>query len=154
MGSDRPGEGSAVVSVMSVNESSPAGLSTGRRRLMRSGLVLAGIMSVFNIVNGVGSLLDPQFGQTDPAAAPQPMWIGILLVGFGALTLACVVPAWRGSRTAAWVVVVSRLGEGWSGLVLPFLPDAPDGILVPMIVLAVVASLVAAMVAQGWIGRK
>lgn len=115
---------------------------------------MAGIMSVFNLVNGVGSLIDPRFGQTDPAAAPQPTWISVLLVGFGALTLTFVVPAWRGVRAAAWIVVVSRLGEGWSGLILPFLPDAPDGILVPMIVLAVVASLVASAVAQGWIGRE
>jgi hypothetical protein len=142
------------VSTTTSSDLRPGELSSRRHKIMRIGLVLAGIMSVFNLANGIGSLIDPQFGQSDPSTAPQPTWISVTLVVFGALTLAWIVPAWRGRRSAAMVVVGSRLAEGWSGLILPFLPDAPDGILGPMILLACVSTLVAAMVAQGWIGRS
>lgn len=127
-------------------------LPSGRRRtVLRVGLTLAGIMSSFNLVNGSGSLIDPRFGQTDPSLPPQPAWVSAALVLFGAITLAALIPAWRGSLTAAVVVVISRLAEGWSGLVMPFLPDAPDGLLGPMVLLACVATVVAAMVAQALI---
>ena len=115
----------------------------------RVGLVLAAIMSTFNVINGVGSLIDPRFGQTDPSLAPQPVAISIALVVFGGLTLAAIVPAWRGHRGALWTVVVTRLAEGWSALLLPFLPGAPDGILAFAILLVIAGTFVAGLVALG-----
>ena len=113
------------------------------------GLVLAAILSTFNVINGVGSLIDPRFGQADPSLAPQPVVISIALVVFGGLTLAAIVPAWRGHRGALWTVVVTRLAEGWSALLLPFLPGAPDGILAFAILLVIGGTLVAGLVALG-----
>ena len=120
-----------------------------RRIWFRVGLVLAGVMSVFNSINGAGSLIDPTFAQTDPTMAPQPMWMSGMLLAFGLATLAAVVPAWRGVRSAILVVVASRLLEAWSAVALPFLPDAPDGILAFALVLVAVGTAVSLMVAQG-----
>jgi hypothetical protein len=106
-------------------------------------------MSTFNVMNGVGTLIDPTFGQLDPALAPQPVAISVALILFGGITLAAIVPAWRGHRGALWTVVLTRLGEAWSALILPFLPDAPDGILVFAILLVIVGTMVAGLVALG-----
>jgi hypothetical protein len=106
-------------------------------------------MSTFNVMNGVGSLVDPSFGQVDPTLAPQPVAISVLLILFGGITLAAIVPAWRGHRGALWTVVVTRLGEAWSALILPFLPGAPDGILFFATLLVVVGTIVAGLVALG-----
>lgn len=101
------------------------------------------------MMNGVGTLIDPSFGQTDPSLAPQPVWISVGLASFGAITLGSLVPAWKWMRWAIVAVVVSRLLEAWSAVVLPFLPDAPDGIVVFVVVLIVVGTAVSLMVAQG-----
>lgn len=116
--------------------------------IFRIGLAIAGIMAVFNTINGVGSLIDPSFGQTDPSLAPQPAWMSLGLVLFGVSTLAAIVPAWKGVRWAIVIVVASRFLEAWSALALPFLPDAPQGIGLFVVLLIAVGTGVAAMVAQ------
>ncbi len=120
-----------------------------RRVWFRIGLVLAGVMAVFNTVNGVGTLVDPTFGQTDATVEPQPEWMSFALAAFGVVTLASLVPAWRRVRWAILAVVGSRLAEAWSAVVLPFLPDAPAGIATFVVVLVIVGTAVSAMVAQG-----
>jgi hypothetical protein len=112
-------------------------------------LVLAGVMGLFNTINGAGSLIDPTFGQTDPGLSPQPGWISVGLLVFGISTLVALIPAWRGGRTAIWVVVLSRIGEAWSALLLPLLPGAPAGMWGFAVLLVVFGTGVAAMVAQG-----
>lgn len=119
------------------------------RAASRSGLVLAAVMSLFNVINGVGSLIDPTFGQLDPSLEPQPVLISVTLLVLGAVTLAAVVPAWRGNRAALWTVVVSRVAEAWSALLLPFLPGAPAGSVGFAFGLVVVGTLVAGLVALG-----
>ena len=84
-------------------------------------------MALANVSNGAMSLVDPTAGQLDPTIAPQPVWISLTLLALGLGTLVAVVPAWRGIRTALWVVVVTRLVEAWSALMLPSLPGAPSG---------------------------
>lgn len=117
-----------------------------RRILGATGLVLAAVMSVFNLINGITSLIDPTIGQQE-GTAPQPVWISGLLVGFGAVTLLALVPAWRGRRPAVWVVIVSRLLESWSALVLPFLPGVPEGMWPFVIALVIGGTIVAGLVA-------
>lgn len=119
------------------------------RTWSRVGLVLAATMSLFNIVNGAGSLIDPSFGQIDPATPAQPVWMSLVLLSFGLSTLVAVWPAWRGSRRALWVVIVTRLLEAWSALVLPLLPGAPDGLWVPVVGLILLGTTVAGLVALG-----
>jgi hypothetical protein len=115
--------------------------------LSRVGLVIAGIMSTFNVINGVGSLIDPTFGQIDPTVTPQPVAISIALIAFGGVTLAAMIPAWRGHRGALWTVIGTRLAEAWSALMLPFLPGAPDGILFFAIGLVFAGTVVAGLIA-------
>lgn len=119
------------------------------RTVSRVGVVLAAIMAVFNTINGAGSLVDPTFGQTDSSFPPQPVWMSLALLVFGLSTLAFVVPAWRGHRRALWFVVVTRLLEAWSAVILPFLPGAPDGMWGPVALLMVVGGVVAGLVACG-----
>lgn len=118
--------------------------STSRPGLApRIGLVLAAVMALANLSNGAMSLIDPTAGQLDPATAPQPVWISVTLLLLGLATLVALVPAWRGNRRALLTVVVTRLVEAWSALVLPFLPGAPSGMW-PFIVALIVAGTVVA----------
>lgn len=116
------------------------------RILSSIGLVLAAIMSVFNLINGITALIDPMAG-LDEGTAPQPGWISVLLIAFGAVTLAAIVPAWRGNRASVWVVVLSRLLEAWSAIILPFIPGAPEGMWPFIFALIVGGTLVAGLVA-------
>ena len=115
-------------------------------RASRIGLVLASLMALANVSNGAMSLVDPTAGQLDPTIAPQPVWISLTLLALGLGTLVAVVPAWRGIRTALWVVVVTRLVEAWSALMLPFLPGAPSGMWPFIVALIVVGTVVAGLV--------
>lgn len=115
-------------------------------RAARVGLVLASLMALANVSNGAMSLVDPTAGQLDPTIAPQPVWISLTLLVLGLATLVAVVPAWRGNRTALWVVVVTRLVEAWSALMLPFLPGAPSGLWPFIVALIVVGTMVAGLV--------
>jgi hypothetical protein len=103
-------------------------------------------MSVFNLINGITSLIDPTAGLAE-GVAPQPVWISVLLIGFGAVTLIALVPAWRGHRASIWVVVISRLLEAWSAIILPFIPGAPQGMWPFVIALIVGGTVVAGLVA-------
>lgn len=88
---------------------------TASRVWFRVGLVLAGLMGLFNTINGVGTLADPSFGQTDPTAAVQPGWMSVSLVVFGVATLSALIPAWRGVRGAIIAVALSRLAPQAGG---------------------------------------
>lgn len=116
------------------------------RLLSGLGLVLAGVMSVFNLINGITSTIDPMAG-LEPGAPPQPLWMSLVLIGFGAVTLAALVHAWRGGRRALWVVILSRLLEAWSAAILPFLPGAPEGMWPFVVALIVAGTIVAGLVA-------
>ncbi len=110
--------------------------------------MIAAVMSVFNCVNGLGSAIDPRFGQVDRSLPPQPLWVSLMLLGFGLVTLAAVVPAWRGGRQATWVVVLSRLGEAWSSFLLLLVPGLPTrDVWLLIMVLVPLGTAVAAMVA-------
>jgi hypothetical protein len=56
---------------MSATAVPASSLSRSHRLMFPVGLVLAGVMGAFNLMNGVGTLIDPAFGQTDPTLAPN-----------------------------------------------------------------------------------
>ena len=120
------------------------------RYVFRAGLVLAALMAVANCVNGLGSAIDPRFGQVDPTLPPQPLWVSLMLLAFGAVTLVAVVPAWRRHRGGIWVVALSRLSEAWSAFLLLLVPGLPvRDVWLLIAVLVPVGTVVAAMVASG-----
>jgi hypothetical protein len=107
-------------------------------------------MAVANCVNGLGSAIDPRFGQVDPTLPPQPLWVSLMLLAFGAVTLVAVVPAWRRHRGGIWVVALSRLSEAWSAFLLLLVPGLPvRDVWLLIAVLVPVGTVVAAMVASG-----
>lgn len=107
-------------------------------------------MAVFNTINGIGTLIDPSFGQTDPSVAPQPVWISVVLATCGIVTLVGLLPAWRGIREAIVAVFATRFLEAWSALGLLFLPGKqPESLVLFVVVLIAVGTVISLMVAQG-----
>jgi hypothetical protein len=107
-------------------------------------------MAVANCVNGLGSAIDPRFGQVDPTLPPQPLWVSLMLLSLGAVTLVALVPAWRRRRRGIWMVVLSRLAEAWSAFLLLLVPGLPvRDVWLLIAVLVPVGTIVAAMVASG-----
>lgn len=92
---------------MTATASAPS-ISRGRLIAARIGLVLSGLMSVPNVINGGLQLLgnrESSDGQT------IPLWVGASLFVAGVITLIGLIPAWRGSNTATWAVALSRVSE-------------------------------------------
>ncbi len=72
-------------------------------RANKTGLVLAGLLGLLDVI-GLFSINTPfPEGMTTP-----PDWLVILVAILGLVTLAAIVPAWRGNHGAVLVVVVTR----------------------------------------------
>jgi hypothetical protein len=61
-----------------------------------------------------------------------PMLVALVALVFGVATLAALIPAWRGSRVAGWVVVANRLISAVGALPAFFV----DGVPAPAVALA------------------
>lgn len=85
-----------------------------RTPLLTAGLVLAGLL-------GLADLATPLV--TD--GEHPPVVIALLGAALGLATLIALVPAWRGGRGAAWVVVGTRLVSAVTALPAFVVPDVP-----------------------------
>ncbi|MGB4778962.1 MAG: hypothetical protein WBP48_11420, partial [Microbacterium sp.] len=116
-----------------------------RRGLLRSGLILAGILAVLDIGAAI-----VQFGGGDLF----PTVVAVVMVVLGAATLVLVALAWRGSRWAAWTAAGLRLASALTGLPAFFVEGVPAGAVIAAasgIVLAVAAG---ALIALGLESRR
>lgn len=68
------------------------------RKTAKVGLGLAGLLALGDVALPLVS--DGEF---------PPLVVALVALAFGVATLAALLPAWRGSRVAGWVVVVTRL---------------------------------------------
>jgi hypothetical protein len=113
-----------------------------RTPLLTTGLVIAGLL-------GLADLATPLV--TD--GEHPPMVVALLGAALGLATLVALVPAWRGGRFAAWVVVATRLVSAVTALPAFVVPDVPApavfaaGVGVAVTVLA--AGLIVAALARG-----
>jgi hypothetical protein len=99
------------------------------------GLVIAVLLAIGDVVSAFRPTPDGEEG---------PPYSILLISGvLGVITLAAVVPAWRGSRTAARVAVGARILSALTSLPA-FFVDIPSGLLVAVavsIVLTVVCAV-------------
>ncbi len=56
-----------------------------------------------------------------------PMWVAIISLGLGLVSLGCLPAAWRGNRQALSGLLGSRLLSALLALPVFFVDDAPDG---------------------------
>ena len=83
-------------------------------RSTKAGLIVAGVLAV-------GDLLTPVLSDGEH----PPMSIALIALAIGVVTLVAAVPAWRGSKAAGWVVVVSRLLSMLGAVPAFFVSDVP-----------------------------
>jgi hypothetical protein len=102
--------------------------------LYRTGLVILTLLALLDIVSSV------------PAGGNRPP-VGVIVVGFvlGLISLAAAVPAWRGNRRAAYVLVGSRALSALLGIGAFFDDRAPGWVLVGVTVAIVVTAAAIAM---------
>jgi hypothetical protein len=85
-----------------------------RTPLLTSGLVLAGVLAAADLATPL---------VTD--GEHPPIVIALLAAALGLATLVALVPAWRGSRGAGWVVVATRLVSAVTALPAFVVPEVP-----------------------------
>jgi hypothetical protein len=100
-------------------------------RSTKAGLIVAGVLAVLDVLLPV--LSDGEH---------PPMSIALIALAIGVVTLIALVPAWRGSRAAGWVVVASRLLSVLGAVPAFFVGEVPPPALIvtgAAVVLTVVA---------------
>jgi hypothetical protein len=85
-----------------------------RSKLFVTGLVIAGLL-------GLGDLITPL---TTDGETP-PMAVALIGAVLGLITVAALVPAWRGSRAAVTTIIVTRLLSAVTALPAFFVDDVP-----------------------------
>jgi hypothetical protein len=104
-------------------------------RANKTGLVLAGLLGLLDII-GLFSINTPfPEGMTTP-----PDWLVIVVAILGLVTLAAIVPAWRGNHGAVLVVVVTRILSAISAVPAYFV-NVPSYILITTTMIVVLTIL-------------
>ena len=85
-----------------------------RSKLFVTGLVIAGLLGLGDLV----TLLATD-GETPPMA------VALICAALGLLSVAALVPAWRGSRAAVTTIIVTRLLSAMAALPAFFVDDVP-----------------------------
>ena len=102
-------------------------------RASKTGMVLAGLLGLLDVIDLFSINTPFPEGMT-----PPPGWLVIL----GLITLAAIVPAWRGNHRAILVVVVTRVLSAFSAVPAYFV-NVPSYILISttMIVLLTILAV-------------
>lgn len=85
----------------------------------KAGLVLLGLLSLSDL-----SLPFVTDGDN------PPMWVALISLGLGLISLACLPAAWRGQRQALFGLLGTRLLSALLALPVFFVDDVPDGAVV------------------------
>jgi hypothetical protein len=73
-------------------------------RANKTGFLLAGLLGLLDVIS-LFSIRSP----VPEGMTPPPDWLVILVTILGLVTLAAIVPAWRGNHRAALVVVATLI---------------------------------------------
>ncbi len=103
--------------------------------MFRTGLVLCALLALLDIVSSLPG------GDARPPVAV--IIVGLLL---GLVSLAALLPAWRGNRTALFVVIGSRAVSALLGIGAFFDDRAPGWVLVGVVVAIVITAIAVALV--------
>jgi hypothetical protein len=122
-------------------------VSTRRPRVgvLRTGLILAGLLGVLDIAGGI-----MQLGGGDVL----PTAVAVLMIASGVATLVLVPFAWRGSAWAGWTIVGVRILSAMTGLPAFFVPGVPAGAVVAASTGLLLAVMVATLIALGMESRR
>jgi hypothetical protein len=122
-------------------------VSTRRPRVgvLRTGLILAGLLGALDIAGGI-----MQLGGADLL----PTAVAVLMIAFGVATLVLVPFAWRGSAWAGWTIVGVRILSAMTGLPAFFVPGVPAGAVVAASTGLLLAVMVATLIALGMESRR
>ena len=122
-------------------------VSTRRPRVgvLRTGLILAGLLGALDIAGGI-----MQLGGGDVL----PTAVAVLTIAFGVAPLVLVPFAWRGSARAGWTIVAVRILSAMTGLPAFFVPGVPAGAVVAASTGLLLAAMVATLVALGTESRR
>jgi hypothetical protein len=104
-------------------------------RANKTGLVLAALLGLLDVISLFSINTPFPEGMTTP-----PAWLVILVAVLGLVTLAAIVPAWRGNHRAVLVVVATLILSAVSK-VPGYFVTVPSYILVTTTVLVVVTIL-------------
>jgi hypothetical protein len=104
-------------------------------RANKIGLVLAALLGLLDVINLFSINTPFPEGMTTP-----PDWLVVFVASLGLVTLAAIVPAWRGNHRAVLVVVATRILSAISAVPAYFV-NVPSYILITTTVLVVVTIL-------------
>lgn len=104
----------------------------------------------------VGLVIAAILGLADVAALATgdgefpPVWVAVVAVILGLITLVGVFLGWRGSRNGIGVVILSRALSALSALPAFFIEDVPGGAQVVALVFILVTAVVIALLLPAW----
>jgi drug/metabolite transporter (DMT)-like permease len=105
-------------------------------RANKTGLVLAGLLGLLDVIN----LFSINTPFPEGMTTTPPDWLFVLVAILGLVTLAAIVPAWRGNHRAVLVVVATRILSAISAVPAYFV-NVPSYILITTTVIVVVTIL-------------
>ncbi|MET0417651.1 MAG: hypothetical protein ABW022_16685 [Actinoplanes sp.] len=103
--------------------------------MFRFGLVICGLLGLLDIASVLGTGEDA-----------APVFVIVVSLVLGLITVGALIPAWRGNRRGLLTVVVSRVVSALLGIGAFFDDAAPDWVRVMVVVAMVVTALAVVLV--------
>lgn len=116
-----------------------------RTGVLRTGLVLAGLLGALDIAAGISQL---------SGVGLIPLAVAITMIVLGAATLAVIPFAWRGARWAGWTIAAMRVASALTGLPAFFVSGVPAAAVIAASTGIVLAVIVAALIGFGMEPRR
>ena len=116
-----------------------------RTGVLRTGLILAGVLGALDIAGGIAQL---------SSVGLLPVVVAVAMIVFGAATLALIPFAWRGARWAGWTIATTRVTSALTGLPAFFVAGVPTAAVIAASTGIVLAVIVAALIALGVESRR
>ncbi len=116
-----------------------------RTGVLRTGLVLAGLLGALDIAAGISQL---------SGVGLIPLAVAITMIVLGAATLAVIPFAWRGARWAGWTIAAMRVASALTGLPAFFVSGVPAAAVIAASTGIVLAVSVAALIGFGMEPRR